>query len=299
MVWIMKPNDLAAVTVFAEVVRAKSFRAAADALSLPRSTVSAKVAQLEARLGVRLLERTTRSLRLTHAGSAYYRSVVPALDAIEAAERAVDDLKAQPSGPLRITTTFEGGQVTLGPVIAEYMRRYPKVEVQVELTDRRVDLVEEGFDLAIRMGNLPDSTLVAKKLGAGNGMRIYASPDYLKKRKEPKRPRELETHDCLVMTGQSEARIWTFHVKKKPVRVTVRARASANSFVLLRELAVEGHGIARLPDNIAAPAVARGALRQILEAFLPPPLPWHVVYPSARYLSPKLRGFVELLGEPH
>jgi DNA-binding transcriptional LysR family regulator len=290
-------SDLNAVAVFAKVVELKNFRAAAQALGVPRSTVSLRVAQLEDRLGVRLLERTTRTLRLTDAGSAYHRSVMPALEALMAADRAVDDRKARPSGPLRVTSTVEGGPFVLAPIAAEYMERYPDVELQIVLTDRRVDLIEEGFDLALRVGSLPDSSLVARKMSAAGHLRVYAGPGYLERRGEPRRPQMLEKHDCLIMTSQLQPTTWTFQVKSKPLSIAVRPRASANSFVVLRDLAAANRGIARLPEYIAAPAVDAGLLRSVLDAFLPPPMPWHAVYPSARYLSPKLRAFIELLEE--
>jgi DNA-binding transcriptional LysR family regulator len=289
------PNDLNSIAVFAKVVDLKNFRAAARALGIPRSTVSVRVAQLEDRLGVRLLERTTRSLRLTHAGATYYRSITPALEALDTAARAIDDLNAQPSGPLKITTTIEGGQFVLAPLLADYMQRYPDVQLQVELTDRRVDLLEEGFDLALRMGPLPDSSLIAKKLRTPGHLRVYASPSYLARHGEPKRPEALAKHACLIMTAQSEPAVWRFQVKKKLLAVTVRPRASANSFVLLRELASADRGITRLPEYIAAPAVKSGKLRPLLDAFQPPALPWHAVYPSARHLSPKLRALLEVI----
>jgi DNA-binding transcriptional LysR family regulator len=291
----MKPTDLNAVAVFAKVVDLKSFRAAALALGAPPSTVSARVAQLEGQLGVRLLERTTRTLHLTHAGAAYYRSITAPLEALHAAQQTVDDLKMDPSGPLRVTTTVDGGQFVLAPILVEYMRRYPKVELDVELTDRRVDLIEEGFDLALRMGDLPDSSLVARKLGTPGRLCVYASPDYVKHHGEPLRPQLLEKHDCLIMNSQAEPATWTFQVKRKAVRISVRPRASANSFVLLRELAVAGMGIVRLPDFIAAPAVAAGQLQPLLQPYVPAASTWQIVFPSARYLSPKLRALVELL----
>src|SRR5262249_53767729 len=156
----MPKADLNAIAVFAKVVELHSFRAASAAMRIPRSTVSARVAQLESRLGVRLLERTTRRLRLTDAGGAYYRHVAPARGALPAADPELADLKAEVSGPLRITATVDGGQSLLAPILAEYLRRHPKVELHLELTDRRVDLLEEGFDLALRAGHLPDSSLI-------------------------------------------------------------------------------------------------------------------------------------------
>jgi DNA-binding transcriptional LysR family regulator len=191
--------------------------------------------------------------------------------------------------------TIEGGQTLLGPVVRDYLRAFPDVKLEVELTDRRVDLVEEGFDLAIRAGALADSTLVARKIGTPGRMRLYGSPEYLRRRGTPRHPRELAGHDCLIMSAQTTPTVWSFREKRKIVPVKVGVYAQANSFVLLRDLAVGGHGLARLPDYFAASPKGRGKLVSLLEDFLPEPIAWHAVYPSARHLSPKVRALVELL----
>jgi DNA-binding transcriptional LysR family regulator len=291
--------DLNSVRVFAQVVESKTFRAAARALGMPKSTVSFRVAQLEDQLGERLLERTTRSLRLTDAGAAYHRRALAALEALEDAERVLSDQKSQLSGRLRVTATVEGGQFLLAPLFAEYARRYPLVELDVFLADRHVDLIEEGVDLAIRGGSLPDSSFVARRLSVPHALRVYASPSYLKARGTPRKPRDLEAHDCLVMTGQSQPTRWPFSVAGKPVTVAVRPRAQANSFVVIRELASAGLGIARLPEKIAEPAVIAGSLRSLLDPFVHDAKSGglHAVYPSARHLSPKVRALLELLEE--
>jgi len=270
-------RDLNAVAAFARVVEHGSFRAAARVLGIPKSTLSLKVLELEAELGARLLERTTRSLRLTDAGHAYRERVAPALEALADAARAVEELNTTPSGRLRMTTTVEGGQILIGPLVAEYLKRYPAVEVQVHLVDRHVDLIEEGFDLALRGGALPDSTLVARKIAAPGSLRLYASPEYLRRRGTPKHPNQLEKHDCLAMSAQSKPTSWGFQIGKRQISVEVRARSQANSFVVLRDLATAGIGIARLPDYIGAPAHEAGKLRVLLEPFLLAPLPWHAV----------------------
>ena len=290
--------DLNAVGCFAKVVELESFRAAAAALGIPKSTLSRKVAELEDTLGVRLLERTTRRLRLTDAGRAYHQRIAPALDALREAEHAVEEQNAKPSGSLKLTMTMEGGQAVLAPILAEYLTRYPEVQLQVELTDRRVDLVEEGFDVAIRTGALPNSTLIAKRLSLVGSFRAYASPSYLARRGTPRHPRELGKHDCLVMSAQSTPLTWSFQHRGKALPIKVRAYAEANSFTLLRDLAAAGHGIARLPDYLASQLPQSDEpreLRELLSGFAPPPMPWHVVYPSSRHLSPKVRAFVDLL----
>lgn len=286
--------DLNAAAMFAKVAELKTFRAAAHALGIPKSTVSLRVAQLETRLGQRLIERTTRSFRLTEAGDAYYQRIAPALDAMHEAERTLEDLKAKPSGRLRVTATIEGGQLVLAPIFAEYMQRYPAVGLEVVLADRHVDLIAEGFDLAVRAGQLADSSLIARRLPAFGRMRLYASADYLKARGEPRRPEELKEHDCLVMSSQSSAGVWSFRVQRKIVQHAVRARASANSFIVLRELAAAGLGIARMPEHIGE-RPAKDKLRRVLDAFAPPAVAMHAVYPSARHLSPKVRALIELI----
>jgi len=290
--------DPDATRVFVQVVESKTFRAAARALGMPKSTVSFRVAALENQLGVRLLERTTRRLRLTDAGALYHQGAQAALETLQEAERALSERKAAPSGRLCVTATLEGGQFMLAPVFAEYARRYPAVELEVMLTDRRVDLIEEGIDVAIRGGTLPDSSFIARRLPSLGVMGCYASSEYLKAHGVPERPRELAHHACLVMTSQSEPLLWQFEVNGKVSAVRVVPRARANSFVVLAEFARAGLGIARMPGNIAQAAGKGRALRPVLEAFRPKNAGGlHAIYPSARHLSPKVRALIELLEE--
>ncbi|MCU0683492.1 MAG: LysR family transcriptional regulator [Polyangiaceae bacterium] len=291
------PGDLNAVAAFVKVVEAKGFRAAARALGVPTSTLSLRVARLEEGLGTRLLARTTRTVRLTEVGEAYYRHVAPAVSALRGAERFAIDPSVRPAGRLRVTAPLELGQLVFGDVGAELLRRYPEVELHVELLDRKVDLVAEGFDLALRAGKLPDSTLVARKLGAPQRARLYASPAYLERRGEPRRPSDLVGHDCLVMSALPRPNVWPFRGPREAIEVEVRARASANSFLILRRLAEAGHGVARLPELRGAAALRAGTLRAVLDAFCPPPVPLHAVYPSARHVAPKVRALLELLEE--
>ncbi len=289
--------DLQAVRLFVQVVDSKTFRGAGEALGVPKSTVSLRVAQLEDQLGERLLERTTRRLRLTDAGTAYYRSAVAAIEELRDAERMLSDRKSRPAGKLRVTTTFEGGQFTFAPVFAEYLRRYPDVELDIILADRRVDLIEENVDVAIRGGELPDSGLVAHRVKLPGALRCYASPRYLAARGTPRHPRELAQHDCLVMSGQRDPAAWKFSVEGKSSIVQVRPRAFANSFVVLGEFAKAGLGIALMPSAVAAGWVEAKSLREVLAAFVPATSVVHAVYPSARHLSAKVRALLDLLDE--
>jgi DNA-binding transcriptional LysR family regulator len=287
--------DLNAVSVFVKLVELRSFRAAAQALRVPRSTVSLRISQLEDHLAVRLFERTTRSVRVTDAGSAYYREVAPALQAIGDGERAIAGLQADPTGQLRWTVPADFDAQVLGDIVGEYARLYPKVLVQVELTDRRVNLIEEGFDVALRAGPLDDSSLIVRKLGKPQRLLCYASARYLRRRGRPQRPGDLTHHDCLVMSGHRHPMQWHFYDGRKVVPVEVSPRISVNSFVVLRSLAGAGLGIARLPGPGGQSRADMAGLQLVLEEFSPPPMQLHALYPSARNVSAKVRALLELL----
>jgi DNA-binding transcriptional LysR family regulator len=290
-----EPIDLSAVAVFAKVVEVAGFRSAAKALGVPRSTVSEKVARLEAQLGVRLLDRTTRVVRPTDAGRMYLRSAVPALESLADAARTVADLQAEPSGLLRVTAPPELGQFLFGRVLASYLTDHPAVKIEVELTARRVNLLEEGFDLALRAGALSDSTLISRAVGSPEALVVCASPAYLARRGTPRHPRDLARHDCLVMSERQEPLRWEFREKRKRVTVDVTARVSVNSFTVLRDLAVAGHGVARLPGFLAQPLLRARSLREILARFAPPRIAYHVLYPLSRRVSSKTQTFIEVL----
>jgi DNA-binding transcriptional LysR family regulator len=281
--------------VFAKVVEAGSFRGAASLLGMPKSTVSYKLSELEDRLGVRLLERTTRALRLTDAGRQYHAEVVPALEALEQADRRASDLTDEPRGLLRVTVPVELGQLVMGEIVSEYLGRYPGVTLEVDLTDRRVDLIEEGFDLAIRVGPLADSTLVARRLGEPQHLELFGSKRYLEQHGVPGRPEALREHACLAMSGSQSPTQWRFAGKRGPLLVEIKPRVMVNSYALLGEYVAAGLGLSFLPTPVAAPLAKRKVVVSVLQAYLRPPVAWHAVYPSSRYLSLKVRSFVELV----
>lgn len=287
--------DLNAVAVFARVVEQSGFRGAARVLGVPRSTVSLKIAELERQLGVRLLERTTRVVRVTDAGRRYLESIAPALEVLRDAGRSLADLETEPSGVLRITAPPEVGHLLFGRVFDAYLARHPKVKIDAELTARRVDLVDEGFDLALRAGELADSSLVARTIGQPLSLVLCASPAYLRRRGTPHHPSELKQHACLVMSDRQEPTRWEFLDDRRRLHVNVEPRVSLNSFVVLRDLALEGHGITWLPPFLATPPLSHRSLREVLVKYRPPPRAYHALYPRSRSLSTKVRAFVEIL----
>jgi DNA-binding transcriptional LysR family regulator len=256
-----------------------------------------KVAELEKQLGVRLLERTTRIVRPTSAGRRYLESVQPALEALRDAGRTVADLEAEPTGLLRITAAPELGQFLFGRVLSTYMERHPAVTIETDLTPRHVDLIEEGFDIALRAGRLPDSSLVARPVGAPQRPALCASPAYLERRGMPRVPADLGRHDCLVTSERQEPTRWEFRDGGERVTIEVQPRAVVNSFTVLRDLAAAGMGLTWLPAFLARPALAEGTLLEVLRPFYPPARGYHAVYPASRRLSARVQTFLAVLAE--
>ncbi|MCP3137578.1 LysR family transcriptional regulator [Pyxidicoccus xibeiensis] len=286
--------DLNELLVFAKVVQAGSFTTAARGLRMPKSTVSRKVSELEQRVGAQLLQRTTRKLRLTEVGQAYYEHCARIVAEAEQAELAVTRMQATPHGLLRVTTplTFS----FLGPLIAEFMKRYPEVQLELVCSDRTVDLMEEGFDLAVRAGRLADSSLMARRLGNLERV-VVASPGYLAERGTPKAPRDLEKHDCLLFGSGLASNVWTLTSGSRSVDVSVRARMVVNEPDMLHAVTVAGSGISLLPTLHYATDITAGRLQRILPDWSSSGAPVHAVYPSTRHHSPKVMAFVECLRE--
>jgi len=284
--------DLNEIAVFTQVVQSGSFTAAAKQLGMPKSTVSRKVADLEARLDARLLQRTTRKLSLTDAGRTYFDYGVRIVNEIEAAEGAVASLHDQPRGLLRVTVG--PGSSYLGAIVADFMKRNPEVQLEVLSTGRNVDLVEERFDVAIRAGTLPDSSLVARRLGDVTWL-LVATPGYVKKRRRPRTPADLRDHDCLLFGTGSTAVALRLANGDQTAQVTVTARLLASDFDLVHGAASAGLGIAVLPAFRCMDDLRAQRLEVVLRGWAPPAIPVHMVYPTARHLSAKVKAFVELV----
>jgi len=290
-------TDFNDMIVFAHVVREGSFTAAAKVLDLPKSTVSRKISALEDRLGVRLLQRTTRSLSLTEPGRVYHEHCERILAEVEAAERAVGSLRDEPRGRLRVTGALR--MHFMGSLFAELLVRHPDLEVELLCTDRNVSLVDEGFDVAIRAGQLEDSTLVARRLGHADQVMV-ASPAYVHRRGEPSHPRELRDHAGLVFGGgdpKAGGATWTLVLGDACEPGNPRPRLRANDFDVLLASALAGQGIAVLPEVMVEQELAQGRLVQVLPQWELAQVPLQVVYPSAQLLSPNVTALVELLVE--
>lgn len=286
--------DLNEIAIFAKVVQSQSFTAAGKSLGLPKSTVSRKVSELEERLGTRLLQRTTRSLSLTDAGRAYFQYAARIVTEIEEADLAVTTMQGAPRGLLRVTTPLAFD--LLGPMVSSYLVRYPEVQVQMVSTDRVVDIVEEGFDLAVRAGRLADSSLIARHLGSGHNLAL-ASPKLLAKQSAIKRPQDLERLPALVFGAGAERTRWKLVRKDAEVTVTVQPRFVTNDYRVLMDAALAGVGVGLLPALLCEQAIRERRLQLVLPAWRSHDIPIQAVYPSTRQLSPKVKTFVDHLQE--
>lgn len=285
--------DLAAVQAFAKVVQTGSFTRAAEALHTHKAHLSRVIGRLERTLGARLLERTTRSLSLTEVGREFHERSATILAAVEDARQAVAQSQGEPRGTLRLTCGVEFGMLAVSHWISLYLKRHPQMKMEAEITGRIVDVVHEGFDLAIRVGPLPDSTLAARRLGTLT-YALYASGDYLERRGVPPSPKALAEHDLLVFTRSTTASGWQLSRNGETVQVASPPRFRASNSFAVRDLAASGLGIALLPRLIGDPLVAGGSLRTVLEGWSPPDVPVSAVFASARFLAPKVRAFIEV-----
>jgi DNA-binding transcriptional LysR family regulator len=289
-------NDLNDILAFTRVADSGSFTRAAARLGWPKSSVSQRVARLELALGARLLERNTRRLRLTEVGARYYEHARRVLSELEQASATVASFRARPQGWLRVSASVVLGQALLPSLVAEFAASYPEVKLFVDLTNRRVDLLEEGFDLAIRSGVLPDSSLVSRRLGSATA-RLYAAPAYLSRRGTPTKPAELADHD-LIDNAPAPTDRWTLsHDNGDTVVIPASFRMIGNDPTLLRDAAVTGIGIASLPCFIVDAAPKKQRLQPVLPAWATRRLDVHAVFPSHKSLSPALRAFVDMAAQ--
>jgi DNA-binding transcriptional LysR family regulator len=282
--------DLNEIMVFTRVVQAGSFTQAAKLLGMPKSTVSRKVSDLEDRLDTRLLQRTTRKLSLTDAGRTYFDYAARIVAEIEDAERAVGSLQETPRGLLRVTAGLNN--TYLGDIVADYLKRYPEVRLELLCTGRAVDLVEERFDVGIRAGALADSSLVARNLGTATWF-LVATPAYLKKRGRPRAPDDLTKHDVALFGAGTTIVNLTLRSDDETAEVAVPARLLVSDMDILYSVATGGVGIALLPGFRVIEDLRAHRLERVLREWSAPSTPVHIVYPTSRHLSPKVKSFVE------
>jgi DNA-binding transcriptional LysR family regulator len=285
-----------AMQAFVAVADLQGFAPAARKLGLSPSGVTRLIAALEERLGARLLQRTTRSVALTDVGKRYLERARQILADVDEAEGAVEGERTRPGGRLVVSAPIGFGRLHVSQVISEYLRRYREVSVELRLSDLVVNLVEEGVDLAVRVGHLADSSLVARHVGEMRRV-VVASPGYLKAHGEPRTPEAIASHQTIQFGAMSTPPDWRFVRAGSEVRVAPAPRFSTNSSDAAIQYAVQDGGLTRVLAYQAADAIKGGRLKVVLAKFEPPPLPIHIVYPTSRLLSAKVRTFIDLVLE--
>jgi DNA-binding transcriptional LysR family regulator len=284
------------LAVFACVVKHSSYAKAAEELLLSPSGVSRIVTRLEDRLGARLLQRTTRKLGLTEAGGAFYARALQILSDLTDAEAEVQQTTLHPRGTLKLSASVFFGRQYLAPLLGELNTRFPELSLNLTLTNRFVDLVDEGIDLAIRSGALADSRLIARRL-CTNRRILVASPDYLARRGVPQTPDDLSQHQCVVFTGFARAHEWKLIGPDGPVTVDISGRITSDNVDILNEAAKQGLGITVGATLSVSSALVSGQLVRVLTDYSFEPSSIFAVYPSARQLSTKVRAVVDFLAE--
>lgn len=285
---------LGPMRTFVRVVEAGSFTSVATEQNTSQPTISRQVAALEEYLGARLLTRTTRALTLTDDGRAFYEHALRALEAVGEAENAVGRRQAKPMGTLRLAVPVVLGRRHIVPRLARFLARYPDVAIDLAMSDSFVDLVEQGIDLALRVGEITDQSLVARKIGMVRRLTV-ASPGYLKARGSPRTPEDLKRHDCIVYTRLATGNRWHFESKDGPLVVTVSGRYRVDNSEAVREGVLAGLGIAVIPGFALSDEVERGDVKVLLKAYEPKLLPLNAVYGSRRYVPPRVRAMIDFL----
>ena len=285
-----------AMQAFVAVADLQGFAPAARKLALSPSAVTRLIAGLEDRLGARLLQRTTRKVALTDAGARYLERARRILADLEEAEDSVESERTRPGGRLVVSAPIGFGRLHVSPVVSAYLKRFPEVGADLRLSDRMINLVEDGVDLAVRIGHLPDSTLVARHVGEMRRI-VVASTGYLKARGEPVRPEEIAAHDTIQFGAMTASPDWRFVEDGREVRISPVPRFSSNSADAAIQYAEQDGGLTRVLFYQAAASLKAGRLKIVLEKYEQPPLPIHIVYPTSRLLSAKVRTFIDLVTE--
>jgi DNA-binding transcriptional LysR family regulator len=292
----LRMDKLTSIRAFTKVVAHGSFSKAAQELRLSRSAVSKYVIDLEAELGVQLLNRTTRSASPTENGLAYYERCLAVLADLEEADLSVTQLQAEPRGILRVNAPMSFGTLHLGQAIPEFMEKYPQLQIQLILSDQLIDPVQEGFDVTLRIADLPSSSLIARKIAPAPRV-VCAAPSYLDRQGTPEHPNDLRHHACLSYGHLATGNQWKLTGPDGDHWIQAPWTLCTNNAEVLRDAAVKGRGVALLPTFIAGAELQKGALRRILSAYKAPALALYAVYPPTRHLSVKVRVFIDFLAE--
>ena len=287
---------LASMKMYVAVVDGGSFAAAADRLDMSRAMASKQIQQLEEHLGTRLLNRTTRKLSLTETGREFYERCVQIIGDVDEAEQAAGRMTRMPQGVLRVTMPLTYGQHRMGDIIGAYLQAYPQVQLDISLSDRKVDLVDEGLDLAIRIGALPPSDLIARRIGAIRSV-MCASQAYLDRHGEPATPADLAGHACLGYTLSGSGTDWRLEGPGGTTVAHIAGPVRADNGDIIRLAALAGAGIAFQPLFIVGADLAAGRLQRVLPDWQSPEMGVYAVYPSRKHLSAKVRTFVEFVAE--
>lgn len=291
-------DRLSAMNMFVRVVETGSFSAVAKELNSTQPTVSKNIAELESWLGAKLLNRSTRSLRLTETGADYYERCVAILQDVEDAEQNVGLLQTQPKGLIRVSAAVAFGRLHIVPRLAGFYEQFPDIKVDISLNDRIVDLVEEGIDVAFRMGNLRDSNLIARKVCASPQITV-AAPEYLRQQGTPGHPRDLKSHNYIVYTDLGQRDQVTFEEDGQPLRIKVEGNLQSNNSEVLREAILTGLGISSVPRWLVGDRLNDGSLVEVLKDFAPGPMNIHLVYSPGRHLPSKMRCFMDYFAEQY
>jgi len=285
-------DKLSAMAAFVRIVEKGSLTAAAGALETSLPSVVRTLAALERELGVRLLNRTTRRIHLTDEGAQYLERCRAILGAVQESEAAFTLAKAEPRGRLAVTAPVLFGRRYIAPIVTRFLRRHPSVSAELLFVDRLVNLVEEGIDVAVRIGHLPDSSLVAVPVGKVRRV-ICASPEYLRRRGTPRVPQDLRNHACVRLTGLAPRPEWQFRIGRRVATVALNAVVSCNDAESALQACVSGHGLGLFLSYQTAPHRKEKRLRYVLEEFEPEPSPVHIVYTQSRLVTGKVRSFVD------
>ncbi|MES2769818.1 MAG: LysR family transcriptional regulator [Bdellovibrionota bacterium] len=291
-------SDLNEVLAFTKVVEFKSYSRAAEHLGVPKSNLSRKIASLEERLSIRLLQRTTRTLSLTEAGHIYYEECKKALDKIGDAESIVSSLQAIPQGLLRVTMSVEIGYFFVRYLLPKFLQQYPKIKLETILTNDRVDLIKDNVDLALRIGSSEDSTYIAKRFGVVR-VGLFASKEYLEINGTPKSPQDLAKHNCILFSHRQLWNTWSLTNKSQIADVNVDGKYIANNFTAIREGVINGLGIGFMPELVffeeCQSEKGREEIIHILPEWNAPERDLSLVYPSRKFTTPKMKAFMDFI----